>query len=101
MWLHDPAAAYYLVLLVEDGGLAGGDGSLGVVEGGVDYVAAGSGEGGGGWGVAVADLDVYADAFAGFEVGDGDPVEAVGGEVAGHQVGVGAYGDLMGVGVDV
>ncbi len=44
--LHDPAAAYYLVFLVEDGGLAGGDGALGFVEGGVDEVFAGAGEGG-------------------------------------------------------
>ncbi len=51
--------------------------------------------------MAVTDLDVYADAFAFGKIWDGDPVEAVGGEVAGHEVGVGAYGDLMGVGVDV
>ncbi len=30
--LDDPAAADYLILLIEDGGLAGGDGSLGLVE---------------------------------------------------------------------
>ena len=37
MWLEDPAAAYYLVLLVEDGGLAWCDGALGFVEVGLDF----------------------------------------------------------------
>ena len=46
-------------------------------------------------------LMLDADGFAVGQLGDGDPVEAVGGEVAGHEVGVGAYGDLVGVGVDV
>ena len=60
-----------------------------------------AGQGGDGGGVAVADLDFDADGFADCEAGDGDPVEAVGGEIAGHEIGVGAYGDLVGVGVDV
>jgi hypothetical protein len=36
--LDDPTAAGYFVALVEDGGLAWGDGALGVVEGGFDQV---------------------------------------------------------------
>ena len=52
-----------------------------------------------GRGVAMADLDADADGFG--ELGDGDPVEAVGEEVAGEEIFVGAYGDLVGVGVDV
>ena len=36
--LEDPAAAGYFVVLVEDGGLAGGDGALGLVEDGFDGV---------------------------------------------------------------
>jgi hypothetical protein len=35
--LDDPAAADYFVAVVEDGGLAGGDGALGLVEGGEDF----------------------------------------------------------------
>ena len=61
---HDPAAADYLVFLIEDGGLAGGDGTLGLVEEGVDGVFVDAGEGGHGGGVAVADLDADADGFA-------------------------------------
>ncbi len=57
-------------------------------------------EGGHGGGVAVADLVRDADGFAFGEVGDGDPVEAVGVEVAGEEIVVGAYGDLVRVGVD-
>ena len=49
--------------------------------------------------VAVADLDADADGFG--ELGDGDPVEAVGEEVAGLELFVGADCDLVGVGVDV
>jgi hypothetical protein len=41
--LSDPASAYDFVLLVKDGGLAGGDGALRLVEGGVDEIAAGAG----------------------------------------------------------
>ena len=67
---------------------------------GVDGVVVDAAEGGHGGGVAVADLDADADGFAFGEVGDGDPVEAVGVEVAGEEVFVGAYGDLVGVGVD-
>lgn len=74
--LDDPAAAGYFVALIENGGLAGGDGALGFVEGGLDAVGGGDAEGGGGGFVAVADFDGDADAFAG--LGDRDPVEAVG-----------------------
>jgi hypothetical protein len=56
-------------------------------------------EGGHGGLVAMADLDADADGLG--ELGDGDPVEAVGAELAGHEVFVGADGDLVGVGVDV
>jgi len=38
--LDDPAAADYFVAVVEDGGLAGGDGALGFVEGGKDFFVA-------------------------------------------------------------
>ncbi len=99
--VDDPASAYDFVLLVKYGGLAGGDGALGLVEASVDEAGASGGEGGGGGGVAVTDFDGDAELVAGVEVGDGDPVEAVGVEVAGEEVGVGADGDLMGVRVDV
>ena len=49
----------------------------------------------------MADLGADADGFAFGEAGDGDPVEAVGEEVAGEEVFVGSYGDLVGVRVDV
>ncbi len=75
--LEDPAASSYFVALVEDGGLAGGDGALGVVEDGFDVVGCEDSERGGGGLVAVADLDGHADGLGG--LGDGDPVEAVGG----------------------
>jgi hypothetical protein len=97
--LDDPAAAGYFVFLIEDGGLAGGDGALGLVEEGADLVVVDAGEGGHCGDVAVADLDADADGFG--ELGDGYPVEAVGEEVARHEIGVGANGDLVGVGVDV
>src|ERR1700677_3837343 len=57
-----------------------------------------AGERGHGRGGAMADLDADADGFG--QLGDGDPVEAVGEEVAGEEVFVGADGDLVGVGVD-
>lgn len=99
VWLEDPAAAYYLVLLVEDGGLAGGDGALGFVEVGVDFGVVEAGEGGQGGLVAMADLDADADGVG--ELWDGYPVEAVGAEVAGEEIFVGAYGDLVRVRMDV
>ena len=73
---------------------------MGLVEEGVDGVFVDAAEGGHGRGVAVADLDADADLFAFGEAGDGDPVEAVGAEVAGAECFVGAYGDLVAVGVD-
>jgi len=76
----DPAAPGDLVALVEDGGLAGGDGALGVVEGGLDEVFGDDAQGSWGGFVAVADFDGYADGLGGF--GDGDPIEAVGAEGA-------------------
>ena len=79
--LEDPTAAGYFVVLVEDCGLAWGDGALGLVEDGFDGVGGGDAEGCGGGLVAVADLDGHADWLSGF--GDGDPVEAVGGELGG------------------
>ena len=100
-WLADPAAAYYFVVLIEDGGLAGGDGSLRLVEDGVDLVFAVAVQGGCSGDVTVADLNGDAKLFAFVEIGDGDPVEAVGVEVAREEIFVGAYGDLVGVGVDV
>jgi hypothetical protein len=66
----DPAAAYDFVVLIEDGGLAGGDGSLRLVEGGVDLVVAMAAQGGCGGDVAVTDLDGNAKLFAFVEVGD-------------------------------
>src|SRR5712672_3099515 len=98
--LDDPTASDYLVFLIEDGGLAGGDGSLGLVEAGVDGVVVDAAERGHGGGVAVADLGADSYGFAFGEAGDGDPVEAVGEEVAGEEIFVGAYGDLVGVGMD-
>ena len=116
--LDDPAAANYFVTVVEDGGLAGGYGALGVVEGGEDFLfqwsripgpqMRGTGgtlgrrdkgfEGGPGGVVAVADLDFYA--HGGGEGGDADPVEAAGAESLGGEFGVGAYRDLVRVRVD-
>ena len=43
----------------------------------------------------MADLRADSDGFAFGEAGDGDPVEAVGEEVAGEEIFVGAYGDLV------
>ena len=57
-------------------------------------------ERGHGRGVAMADLGADTDGFAFGEAGDGDPVEAVGVEVAGEEIFVVADGDLVGVGVD-
>src|SRR3984885_10839962 len=98
--LDDPAAADYLVFLIEDGGLAGSGGSLGLVEAGVDRVFVDAAERGHGRGVAVADLGADADGLAFGEAGDGDPVEAVGEEVAGEEIVVGADGDLVRIGMD-
>ena len=78
--LDNPATPDYLVFLIEDGGLAGGDCTLGLVEEGVDGVFVDAGERGHGRSVAVADLGADADWLG--EFGDGDPVEAVGEEVA-------------------
>jgi hypothetical protein len=55
--LADPAAAYYFVVLIENGRLAGGDGSLRLIEDGVDFVVAVAVQGGCRGDVAVADLD--------------------------------------------
>ena len=96
----DPAAAYYFVVLIEDGGLAGSDGSLRLVEDGVDLVVAVAVQGGCSWDVTMSNLDGDAEFFALVEIGDGDPVEAVGVEVAREEIVVGAYGDLVGVWVD-
>src|SRR5882762_9791169 len=90
--LDDPTASDYLVFLIEDGGLAGGDGALGLVEEGVDGMVVDAAERGHGRGVAMADLRADADGFAFGEAGDGDPVESVGEEVAGEEICVGAYG---------
>jgi len=98
--LDNPAAADDLVFLIEDGGLAGGDGSLGLVEESMDGVVIDAAEGGHGRGVAMADLGADADGFAFGQAGDGDPVEAVGEEIAGEKIFVGADGDPVGVGVD-
>ena len=98
--LDDPTASDYLVFLIEDGGLAGGDCTLGLVEEGVDGVVVDAAERGHGGGVAMADLGADADGFAFGEAGDGDPVEAVGEEIAGEEIFVGAYSDLVRVGVD-
>ncbi len=43
----------------------------------------------------MADLDVDAELFAFEQIGDGDPVEAIGDEFAGVELVVGAYGDLV------
>lgn len=94
LWLHpfsffasaDPAAAYHFVVLIEDGGLAGRDGSLRLVEDGVDLVVAVAVQGGCGGDVAVADLDGHTQLFALVEVRDGDPVEAIGVEVAREEI---------------
>ena len=80
----DPAASDYLVFLIEDGGLAGGDGSLRLIEEGVDGFGVYAGERGHGRGVAMADLNADTDRFG--KLGDGDPVEAVGEEVAGEKI---------------
>src|SRR5215472_955222 len=88
----DPAAADYFVFVVEDGGLAGGDGALGFVEECVNRVVIDAGEGGHGRGVAMANLGGYADGFAFGKAGDGDPVEPVRVQVARVEVLVRAYG---------
>ena len=49
--------------------------------------------------MAVADFDGHADGLGGF--GDGDPVEAVGGEAGGEKLAVGADLDLVGVGMNL
>src|SRR5882757_4651238 len=98
--LDDPTASGYLVFLIEDGGLAGGDGALGLVEEGVDGVVVGAAGCGHGGGVGGGGLGADADGFAFGEAGDGDPVEAIGKEVAGEEIFVGAYSDLVGVGVN-
>ena len=83
--LDDPTASDYLVFLIEDGGLAGGDCTLGLVEEGVDGVVVDAAERGHGRGVAMANLDADANGFVFGEAGDGDPVEAVGEEIAGEE----------------
>src|SRR5271170_3054720 len=93
--LGDPAASDYLVFLIEDGGLAGGDGSLGLVEAGVDGVVVDAAKRGHRWSVAMADLGEDADGFAFGETGDRDPVESVGEEIAREEVFVGADGHLV------
>lgn len=95
----DPAAADYFVVVVEDSGLAGGDGALGFVEGGQDFAGFGRLEGGPGGVVAVADFDL--DAQGGGERGNADPVEAAGAEGARGELFVGAHGDAVGGGVNV
>jgi len=75
--LAEPAAADDQVVLEEEGGLAGCDGSLGLVEGELDLAVADGGDGGGRGLMAVSDLGEDAHGFA--EVGDADPVELVDG----------------------
>ena len=99
--LGDPTTSDHLVSLIEDGGLAGGDCTLGIVEDGVDEVVACAAEGGHGRRMTMADLDGDADGFVLSEVRDGDPVEAIGVEVAREEVFICAYGDLVRVRVDV
>jgi hypothetical protein len=97
MPLDDPAAAYYFVSVVEDRGLAGGDGSLGVVEGGFYFGLANHADGGRGWFVTVANLrphSHFAAHFA-FEPWDGNPVEVAGSEGLRRGFGVGAHGNAM------
>ncbi len=70
-----------------------------MVEDGADAVGADDVECGRGGFVAMADLDGDADGGGGF--GDGDPIEAVGDELGGEKLIVGADGDGVGVGMDV
>ncbi len=105
--LDDPAAAEDFVAFIEDGGVAGGDGALGSVEGDAEELAGlgGGGVGGeefeesGGGLVDVADFDLGA-CGAG-DAGDGDPVDSVDGEGGDVERGLGADGDLAGGLVDV
>src|SRR6202035_3680923 len=101
--LSDPAAADDLVALIEDGGLAGGDGALRLVEGGKNAVGgvirgafrAYRRERGPGRIVAMANLDLDAQSLAGVKAGHRDPVEAIGIEFAAEQVLVRAHRDLV------
>ncbi len=103
MGLDNPRAADDFFLLVEDGGVAGGDGALGFVEGDENALAA---VGRGGrldprWRGALAVADAGLDAQASFERWDADPVGAVAGEAGPVQLGLGAYRDVAAGGVDV
>ena len=97
--LENPAATGYFVALIKDGGLAGSDGALGLVEDGLDAVLVCDAERGGRWLVAVADFDADADRLGG--CGNGDPVETICCETRGEKLIVGAYFDAVGVGVDL
>jgi hypothetical protein len=96
--LVDPAAADDLVPAVEDGGLAGSDGALRLVEESVDAIVAVGPQCSPGRFMAMANLDLHAE-FVG-ETFDGNPVEAVGVEFASEEFFVRADDDAVRVGVD-
>src|ERR1700691_334244 len=91
--LDDPAAAYYFIFVVEDGSLAWGYGSLGVVEGGFYFAVIGHANCGRGWFVAVTNLG--SDSHLAFEMRDGNPVEFAGAESLCGRFGVAADCDAM------
>ena len=102
--LNNPAAADYFIAVIEYCGLARSYGALGFIEGGVYFGAVllvrcmQCFECGPGGLVAVTDLDLHAHRTS--ERRNADPVAAVGAEGARGQLGVGAYGDTVAVGVD-
>ena len=101
--LHNPRAADDFFFLVEDGGVAGGDGALGLVEGDEHALAAVGRcywlDPCWSWALAVADAGLNAQAPR--ERRDADPVGAVAGEAGPVQLGFGADGDVAAGGVDV
>ena len=86
--LEDPAAADDLILLIEDGGLAWGDGALGFVENGMrggGPVVGDRARGQGGWLGLMTMAYLGEDADRPGEGWDGDPIEAVGAKFPGEE----------------
>ena len=97
--LKDPAAAHYDFSVIEYGGLAGGDGALGLVEGRGNFTGSGVLDLGHSWLVAVADF--YADAKRLGKRLDGDPVQVAGAEGPRVEQIIGAEDNLIRGGLDL
>ena len=97
----DPAAGEEDVVVVEDDGLAGGDGMLRLLEVETEFVGGGDGRNGGLGGVIVTDFGGAKDGVTGGVRSWGEPIGLVGDEGAAEEGVFVADGDLVGVGVDV